>query len=218
MSRRKTLDVSRLSSVSFPTPSKEKRYSMDSNQPPLRSNRAEKLAFIEESLQLLKAEMNPLHHKDRQGIRSLTASHSAKDTEFASKTAKWHHKNDIAELRPRPSIESSMPPRYQRKYKGVLAGPRPHQDEKKSKQLGWATIFFILLTVLGILAANYWLVKNYQKELCERNLTFNLTSFNSSLRNHVYGQHLVVDIVPFLVQEQIVLGETSPLVMAFLVR
>ena len=191
---------------------------MDSNQPPLRSGRAEKLAFIEESLKLLKAEMNPLHQKDRPGIRSLTSSHSERDTEFASKTDKWHHKNDTAEFRPRPPIESSVPPRYQRKHKGVLAGPRPHQDEKKSKPPGWATIFFTLLAVLGVLTTNYWLVKNYQKDLCERNLTFNVTSFNSSLRDLVYGQHLVVDIVPFLVQEHIVPDMTSPLVMAFLVR
>ena len=218
ISRRKTLDVSRLSSASFPTPSKEKRYSMDSNQPPLRSDRTEKLAFIEESLKLLKAEMNPLHQKERQRIRSLTASHSLKDNEFASKTAKWHHKNDTAELRARSSIESAMPPRYQRKHKGILAGPRSDQDGKKSRQPGCATIFFTVLAVGGVLAANFWLVKNYQKDLCERNLTFNLTSFTTSLRDQVYGQHLVVDIVPSLIQEHIMPDETSPLVMAFLVR
>ena len=184
---------------------------MDSNQQPISSDRTEKLAFIEESLKLLKAEMNPLHQKERQGIRSLTASHSAKDT-------KWHHKNDATELSAKPSIESTVSPRYQRKHKNVLAGPLPHQDEKKSRHSGCATIFFTMLAVVGVLGANYWLIKDYQKGLCERNLIFDLTSFNTSLREHVYGQHLVVDIVPSLVQEHIVKDETSPLVMAFLVR
>ena len=213
ISRRKTLDVSRLPSASLRTPIKEKRYSFDHSQSPLRSsNTSEKLAFIEESLKVLKAEANPLYQTPRQGFRSLTAS------SVGSKSTKWVHKEDTAELRTCTSKDKSMPPRYQKRHKGQFGTQYSPEKERKSRQTGWSTIFFTVLALVAVFGVNYFFIKDFQKGMCARNLTLNMTSFNATLREQVFGQHLAVDIIPSLVYEHTVPFETKPLVMAFLVR
>ena len=216
-SRRKTLDVSRLPSSAFTTPSKEKRYSCGSNQTTIpSSNTIEQLASIEESLKQLKADMNPLYQRERQGIRSLVAARSVKEDNIEKNSTKWCHKNDTAKLRTKTSMEHHMPPRYQRKHKGILESPDSLRD-KKSRQGGCGTMLCTVISIVVVVAGNYWYARDLQKSWCERNLTLNFTSLNATIREHVYGQHILIDTVPPLVHGYITQEYVKPLALAFLV-
>ena len=238
---RRSVDVSDLPSYSpqrpgydFQSSPARKRLSFDPSlhRPKPKISAKQKLEIIEERL-------NELKSRDSLNIEPL--KHCARRlTDIENSRKKWTHKDATSGSSPYRS-KSASPGRVPFHPSPGRAAPYQNPDSNippGMRRRGWSsataserrknikytpsfkTILLLASAVLLVVYINYALLRQMQGGNCDANLKMNLTEFTADLHDKVYGQHIALDIVPRLIEQNILLPrgrDTKPLVMAFLV-
>ncbi len=236
---RRSLDVSDLPSYSPQRPGYDfqksparKRMSFDPSlhrtKPKISAK--QKLEIIEERLQELKS-------RDSLNIEPLKNC-ARRLTDIENSRKKWQHKDAPSPYHSKSASPGRVPfqpspartPSYQNADSNIPPGMRRRgwstaTATERRKNMKYTpsckSVLLLVSAVLLILYINYALLKKMQGGNCDANLKMNMTEFNADLIDKVYGQHIALDNVPRLIEQQILLPKgqpTKPLVMAFLVR